>query len=257
MTKSRVQLLNLQLDSITKEELLSQFDQGLLVTPNVDHLIKLQKDSEFYRAYQSAEYCVCDSRILLILSRILFPKESIREQITGSDFFPSFCRYHANTESNVKIFLLGGTDASVLQAQQNINERTHSSIVVGGYSPPFGFEKDEKENSKILRLINESGADTLAVGVGAPKQELWIYNNRHKLKDIRRYMAIGATIEFESGHLKRAPKWMTKIGMEWAFRLALEPKRLFKRYILQDLPIFLLLIKQKTGHYRNPWGDSR
>lgn len=250
---NKVRLLNIDLDNLTSDELLQQFTEGVLVTPNVDHLIKLQKDREFYECYQKAEFAVCDSRILYMLSKVLFPANSLKAQITGSDFFPAFCDFHSRSTEGVKIFLLGGTEQSVQQAMLKINQRTSSNIVVGGYSPPFGFEKSAEETQKIIEQIRASGANTLAVGVGAPKQEKWIEAHRAGMPEIKRFLAIGATIEFESGNLSRAPKWMTKFGLEWLYRLGQEPKRLTKRYLQEDMPIFILLLKQRFGSYRNPW----
>jgi N-acetylglucosaminyldiphosphoundecaprenol N-acetyl-beta-D-mannosaminyltransferase len=252
MLTNKVKMLNVEMDNLTTQELLKEYHQGLLVTPNIDHLIKLQKDRDFYQCYQKAAYTVCDSRILYLLSRTLFPSNPLREQITGSDFFPAFCDYHGRRES-AKIFLLGGTEDSVQMAKNKINQRTRSSIIVGAHSPPFGFEKSEMETAKIINLINNSGADTLAIGVGAPKQEKWVCSHREKMPNIKRYLAIGATIEFESGNLQRAPKWMTHAGLEWLFRLVQEPKRLAKRYLVEDMPIFILLIRQRLGWYKDPW----
>lgn len=253
MQLHNTKILNIDVNNITSEELLSTFDEGFLVTPNVDHMIKLQKMRPFYEAYQSAEFKVCDSRILFLLVWLLFPSRKLKEQITGSDFFPKFCQHHANRENGATVFLLGGSTDSVVEAQTKINDKTDSNVVVGGYSPPFGFEKSPEETQKIIDLIEASGADTLAIGVGAPKQEVWVYQNRAKLPSIKRFLAIGATIEFESENLRRAPKWMTKCGLEWLFRLQQEPRRLSRRYLIDDLPIAFLLLKQKLGFYSNPW----
>lgn len=253
MPTTKVKMLNVEIDNLTTEELLQQYQQGLLLTPNIDHLIKLQKDRDFYLCYQQAAYTVCDSRILYLLSRVLFPGNPLRAQITGSDFFPAFCDYHSRKQSGAKVFLLGGTDKSVQAAKDKINQRTNSQVVVGAYSPPFGFEKSEAETDRIIDLIRNSGANTLAIGVGAPKQEKWVCTHLQKMPEITRYLAIGATIEFESGNLQRAPKWMTQMGLEWLFRLAQEPKRLAKRYLVEDMPVFFLLLKQRMGLYRDPW----
>lgn len=253
MQPSRVQILNITLDNLTLPELLDQFEQGLLVTPNIDHLIKLQRNEEFYRCYQSAQFTVCDSRIVYILSRLLFPRAALRAQITGSDFFPAFCRYHATRPNGAKVFLLGGSPQSVVKASEMINQRSGAEVVVDCYSPPFGFERDPAETASIIAAINASGADTLAVGVGAPKQEKWICAHRQEMPGVARYLAIGATIEFESGGLKRAPRWMTNYGLEWLYRLAQEPRRLARRYLVEDLPFFWLLLKQRFGAYKNPF----
>lgn len=252
MRPTRVQILNATLDNLTLPELLERFESGLLVTPNVDHLMKLQHDAEFYRCYQQAQFTVCDSRIVFVLSRLLFPRSALRAQITGSDFFPAFCRYHASRPDGAKVFLLGGSAQSVTKAAAMINQRSGAEIVVGYYSPPFGFERDPEETARIIEAVNQSGADTLAVGVGAPKQEKWICAHRHKLPGIARYLAIGATIEFESGELSRSPRWMTSLGLEWLYRLTQEPRRLTRRYLIEDIPFFWLLLKQRLGVYRNP-----
>lgn len=253
VNNSKTRILNIEIDNLTTEELLESFDEGILVTPNIDHLIKLQKDEDFYECYQQASYTVCDSRIIFLLSKLLPRRFALREQITGSDFFPAFCDYHADSRDKTAVFLLGGTETSVQQAMERINQRCKRRIVVGGYSPPFGFEKDEAENDKIIKMIEESGANALAVGVGAPKQEKWICKYRHRLPGVRMFMAIGATIEFESGNLRRAPRWMSRFGVEWVFRMLQEPNRLARRYLVEDSPFFLLLLKQGLGVYKNPW----
>ena len=251
----KFRFLNIDIDNVGFDDFLSNLKQGLVVTPNADHLIKLQKDQRFYQSYLSADHVVCDSKILLLLSKFLNNKKPIVDQIAGSDFFPAFCEFHKENTDKVKVFLLGGTDKTVDIARQKINAKTNSTIIVGAYSPPFGFEHDEDENNKIIDRIKSSGATVLAVGVGAPKQENWLAENRSKLPEIDLFFAIGATIEFEAGGLSRAPKWMTKLGIEWLYRLGQEPKRMFKRYILEDSVIFWLVIKQKLGLYANPWSD--
>ncbi|MEL6166569.1 MAG: WecB/TagA/CpsF family glycosyltransferase, partial [Cyanobacteria bacterium J06628_3] len=115
---------------------------------------------------------------------------------------------------------------------------------------------DEQECQKIIELINDSGANVLAIGVGAPKQELWLYQFKSKLKNIKTFLAIGATINFEAGHTKRSPKWMSEIGLEWFYRLWCEPQRLWKRYLFDDIPFFWLVLKQKFRLYKNPWSQT-
>lgn len=252
MTSNTSTLLNVKFDNITIDELLEQLDEGIVVTPNIDHLMKLQKDRDFYQCYQQADFTVCDSRIIYGLSKIFFPKQALRAQITGSDFFPAFCNYHKDNPK-ISIFLMGGTEESVVHAANNIDQRAGREIVKGAYSPPFGFEKDEKETQRIIDLINQSEATVLAIGVGAPKQEKWLMAHKEKITHVKIMLAIGATIEFESGNLSRAPKWMTKLGAEWFYRMCQEPKRLIRRYLIEDMPFFYLLIKQRLGIYRNPW----
>lgn len=252
---NKVNILNIDINNFTKHELLNELNAGVVFTPNIDHLVKLQKDESFYEAYLKAEYKVCDSRILLLKSRLgLLPY--IKEQIAGSDLFPDFCDFHRHNR-DIKVFLVGGTTESSLQkAMENINHKCDREIIVGGYSPPFGFEQDEIENQKIIDKIKESGANVVAVGVGAPKQELWIMQNKKFLPEIKLFFAIGATIEFQAGTLKRSPKLITKLGLEWAYRIYKEPLRLWKRYLYYDLPILYYILKQKFGVYTNPWREN-
>lgn len=254
---SKFRFLNVDIDNVGFEEFIENLTDGLVVTPNADHLIKLQKDHTFYTSYQQADHIVCDSKILKVLSKFLKPQAPIKEQIAGSDLFPAFCDYHKDNTETVKVFLLGGSEETVKIAQDKINKRTGSNIVVAGYSPPFGFEQNDAENKKIVELVNGSGATVLAMGVGAPKQENWLAKHRRELTGVRILMAIGATIEFEAGGLARAPKWMTKSGLEWVYRLFQEPKRMFRRYILEDTAILWLTLKQKLGLYKDPWGTGQ
>ncbi len=245
----KAKVLNIYIDNISIVELLQNIkDGGFLVTPNVDHLMKLQKDSEFHRIYNQADYIVCDSQIILWISKFL--GEPIEQKISGSDFFPQFY-WHYKNDASIKIFLLGGTNEAAKQAQQNINTKVNRQIVVGAYSPSIGFEKNTSECQQIVELINASGATVLAIGVGAPKQEKWIDKYKKNLPNIKIFLAIGATIDFEAGTLSRAPKWISNAGLEWLYRLILEPRRLWKRYLLASLPFFWLVLLQKINRYQD------
>ncbi|MBO3459844.1 WecB/TagA/CpsF family glycosyltransferase [Aetokthonos hydrillicola Thurmond2011] len=242
----KVKILNIEINNLSKSEFLETLRSGVVFTPNVDHLMKLQKDSEFLEAYSISDYKVCDSQILIYASRFL--GNPLKEKISGSDFFPDFYNYHRKNE-NIKIFLLGAREGVATTAQTKINKKVGRDIIVGTYSPPFGFEKNEEECQKILKMINSSGATVLAIGLGAPKQEKWLYKYKNELSSIKIFMALGATIDFEAGNIKRAPKWMSQIGLEWLFRLVSEPKRLWKRYLIDDIFFFFLILKQKLNLY--------
>lgn len=246
---NRVHILNVAIDNLSQQELLNLLKQqgGIVVTPNVDHLIKLQADPEFHQVYQSVDYRVCDSQILKLVSHWL--GTPIREKLSGSDLFPAFYQ-HCKDDKNVKIFLLGAAEGVAEKAKQRINQKVGREMVVDCYSPSYGFEKNKAECEKIVERVNRSGATVLAVGLGAPKQEKWIYNYRNRFPNINVFMAIGATIDFEAGNRPRSPQWMSKLGIEWAFRLMSEPKRLWKRYLVEDLPFFWLILKQKLNLYK-------
>jgi len=248
--RNKLKLLNIEINNLKTPELLDELTQGVVVTPNIDHLIKLQKDRSFYNVYQQADYVVLDSRVIYYMLKLLgFP---IRGVIPGSELFPAFYNYHKNNET-IKIFLLGSMNGIAETAMKIINQKTGRNIIVGAYSPSYGFDKKPEECAKIIEMINKSGASVLAIGVGAPKQEKWLVQYLPRLHTIKIGLAIGASIDFEAGYRKRSPRWIQLIGMEWFFRFLSEPKRLWKRYFIEDLPFFKLILKQKLGKYTNPF----
>jgi len=245
-----VDILNIQVNDVTQEELLREYTEGVLVTPNLDHLVKLQHDRAFYDAYQEARWVVCDSRVLFFVSRLT--RRPIREAIAGSSFFPAYCDYHRN-DADCRIFLLGGMDDTAQRARERINQRIGRNIVVDALSPSWGFDQKEDECRAIAERINQSGANVVVVGVGAPKQEKWIMKWRETMPGIKAWMALGATIDFEAGTSKRAPQFCRTLGMEWFYRFLCEPRRLFHRYFIRDMRFFGYYARQLTGHYKNPF----
>lgn len=246
---SKMKILNVEIDNITTDELLAQLKRGVLVTPNVDDMMKHQRDEEFHRYASQAEYCVCDSKILLLASK--FIGRPLKEAIPGSSFFPKYCEYHKDDDT--RIFLLGAKEGVGEEAKIRINEKIGREIVVDTYSPPFGFEKDEAECEHIVELLSKSSANVVLVGLGNPKQTKWIYKYKDRLSNIDVYLALGATIDFEAGNIKRAPMMFQKLALEWLYRLIKEPRRMYKRYLIDDMPFFWLLLKQKLGRYKNPF----
>lgn len=245
-----MKILNINILSIELNDFLHQLDKGVIFTPNVDHLVKLQKDIEFYKAYENSDWIICDSKIVSLASKFL--NNPIKEVIPGSSFLPAFYEFHKNN-NDIKIFLLGAAEGVAIQAMENINKKTGRKIVIDAYSPSFGFEKDNEECLKIVELIKNSEATVLVVGVGAPKQEIWINKYKDYLPNIKIFMALGATIDFEAGNVKRAPAFFQKFYLEWFYRLIQEPKRLWKRYLVDDMSFFYYIFKQKLGLYKNPF----
>ena len=240
-----VDILNISIDNLSLIELLDKLKHGGIVfTPNVDHIVKLQKDEVFYTIYQNADYRVCDSQILMMASRFL--GSPLKEKISGSDLFPAFYNYYKK-DQDIKIFVLGGLEGTARKVQEKVNQQANREMVVDYYCPPFGFEYDIDECDKIIHKINQSGATVLAMGVGSPKQEIWICKHRNKLKNVKTFLAIGATIDFEAEYKSRAPKWMSNAGLEWLYRLIQEPKRLWKRYLIDDSSFLFLIVLQKLN----------
>lgn len=244
-----IRLLNLDLHDLSWAEALA-IERGVIFTPNVDHLMRMQRDRSFWTLYQQADYRLCDSRILWWASGWVGPRR-LQAQVAGSDLLPAYARAWAGRR---RVFLLGGsTPARALAAQQRLDQAIGQPVVADAYAPPLGFEADPAENARILTRIRASKAEVLAVGVGSPKQERWLMAHRDELPMVQVFLAVGKTIDFLSGAVHRAPAWMTRSGLEWAYRLVQEPGRLARRYLIEDLPVFRLLLQQKLGRYRNPW----
>ncbi len=247
---NRIRILNVEVDSISQGELLKQLKKGVLVTPNVDQIVKMQSDFEYYRIVQHSEWVICDSKILYLCAKLL--RTPLPEAIPGSSFFPAFYEFHKDNE-NCKIFLLGAMDGVAQKAMDIINKKVERNIVVGAYSPSYGFENKQEENERIYQMVNDSGANVVLVGVGCPKQEKWVEAHKAQMHNVDIWMALGATIDFEAGNVKRAPLIWRKLCLEWFYRFLQEPRRLFKRYFVDDMKFFWYFGKQLMGIYKNPF----
>lgn len=242
---SRIKFLNTEVDNLTMDEAVQRIEQLILskkpsyvVTPNVDHIVKLEEDEEFQNVYREADLIVTDGMPLIWISK--FKGTKIKEKVSGSDLFPKVCDLAA--KKRYTVFLLGAAEGVAEKASENLKDKYTGLNVVGTYSPSYGFEKKEEEIEKIIEMINEVNPDILAVGLGAPKQEKFLYNYKNKL-NVPVSLAIGASIDFEAGNIERAPEWMQNTGLEWLYRLCKEPKRMFKRYLIDDMKIFKLIFK--------------
>ncbi len=237
----RVKAFGIAIDSITLEQTLDTFNSGVLVTPNVDHLMLLKESAEMRAAYEEAEFVLTDSQILFFALKLL--GKPVPEKISGSDFLPAYCHFHAKKQDK-KIFILGGKPGVARAAMQAINRRCEVNIVVGEHSPSMTFASNATEIEQVTALINESDADALVVGLGSPKQEIFIHQHRHKFQKVRSFLAVGASIDFEAGNIQRAPSWMSRFGLEWLFRLIQEPGRLWKRYLVRDIQFLRMFLRE-------------
>lgn len=244
---NRVTLLGVSIDNITWNEtlqainsLVAQRKPAFIVTPNVDHIVRLQHDHDFNIIYANAALVLADGMPLLWGSRFL--GQPIKEKISGSDLVPKISELAANR--GYRLFLLGGREGAASGAAKVLQDRHPGIQIAGCYCPPFGFEHDAVENHKIIELIKAAQPDILLVGLGSPKQEKWIARHYQEIR-VPVCIGIGVTFEFIAGMVKRAPAWMQRSGLEWLWRLMMEPKRLWRRYLIQDMRYFFLLLKEK------------
>jgi exopolysaccharide biosynthesis WecB/TagA/CpsF family protein len=244
----RSRILNAWVDSLTVEEIVEELNEGILFTLNPDHLYWLQRNPDFAAAYRKASLVSSDSKY--VYWGLAFLGRAIKQKSSGSDIVPAYWRHHANNPA-VRIFLLGAKPGIARMAQERINRLAGRDIVVGALGPSFNFVNDEQETAEAIKAINASGATCLIVGLGAPKQEIWIERNRALMPYIKVCMGVGATIDYEAEAVKRAPRWMTRNGLEWVYRMATEPRRYWRRYT-RTLEFFWLVLLDRFGLYRPP-----
>ena len=246
---SRMRFMNIEIDNLTMKEALQEIDKliqedknAFVVTPNVDHIIQLERGGELVEAYKQADLILTDGKPLIWISK--WYGTPIKEKISGSDLFPLLCDMAA--QKGYRMFFLGAAEGVAAKAAENLKKKYKGLQVVGTYSPPKGFEKDEAEMEKIRTMVKTSQPHILIVALGCPKQEFFILHNRDTL-GVPISLGLGASIDFEAGNIKRAPKWMADHGLEWIYRITQDPKRLAKRYLVDDTKIFRLAIKYKKA----------
>lgn len=244
---ARIKFMNTEIDNLTMKETLDEIDKLILkndksyvVTPNVDHIVQLETDVELKNIYRDASLILADGKPLLWISK--WYKTPIKEKISGSDLFPLLCEMAA--KKGYSMFFLGAAEGVAAKAAENLKKKYNGLKIVGTYSPPYGFEKDEIESEKIIDMVKEANPDILILGLGSPKQEKFIYKYRNRL-NIPISLGLGASFDFEAGNIKRAPKWMSNHGLEWLFRITQDPKRMTKRYLVDDRKILSLVVRYR------------
>lgn len=161
-----------------------------------------------------------------------------KENMNGTDFIPKLLKIAAEEEKG--IFLLGGLEGTAENAAARLKEQSPDFKITdtgNGY-----FDVDNSDD--VINLINKSNAELLIVGMGVPRQEIWLYENLSKFENVKLAVAGGAILDFISGNVKRAPGWMQNFGLEWVYRLINEPRRLFKRYLWGNLNFFINVVRK-------------
>ena len=238
VTRPPIAILGVPFDNVTKveaiklvEEMIGSGRPHYLVTPNVDFLAQARKDVELRRILFEAHLVLCDGTPLVWASKLL--GNPLPERVAGADLVPLLIEVAAR--KGYRLFLLGASPESAQRAVARLQKAYPDLTITGHYSPPFN-ELLEMDHEEIKRRIKEAKPDLLFVSFGCPKQEKWVAMHYRAL-GVPVTAGVGATIDFLAGHVKRAPLWMQRGGVEWLFRLAQEPRRLFRRY-LSDLWIF-------------------
>jgi N-acetylglucosaminyldiphosphoundecaprenol N-acetyl-beta-D-mannosaminyltransferase len=249
---SRVTMFDVHFDNYDFLDLLAYMDEVIrqnnhsyILTCNVDHLIKLRKDAEFQKVYSDAGAIVADGMPIIWASKML--RKPLKQKVSGSDLFAKLGEAFA--ERQYKLFFLGSAAGIPEQAVKNLKLVFPNLNIVGCYSPSYGFEKKKDENEQIIQMLIDTQPDIVFVGVGAPKQEKWIYQNYLQYK-VPISIGVGATFDFLSGTVKRAPNIMQRTGFEWFWRLVQEPRRLWKRYLVHDAMFAVLLWREVVKQFK-------
>lgn len=246
---ARMKFMNTEIDNLTMEETLREIEKliqenrsSYVVTPNVDHIVQLETNRELQTVYANASLILTDGKPLLWIAK--WYGTPIKEKISGSDLFPLLCEMAA--QKGYRMFFLGAAEGVAAKAAENLSKRYKGLQVVGTYSPSYGFEKNTEEMNKTKTMIKEANPHILIVGLGCPKQEKFMYHYCKEL-GVPISLGLGASFDFEAGNIKRAPRWMADHGLEWLFRITQDPKRMAKRYLVDDRKILELAIKYKNS----------
>jgi len=241
-------LLNTYVNNLSMNEAIDCVEQMIITNKksyvasiNVDVVIKIEEDNYLKSIINEADMVLVDGKPLVWIAKWM--KRPVKEKISGSDFVPQLCQTIAS--KGYTFFIIGGKEGIGEKAKNNLEKEIPNIRIVGTYAPPLGFENDDEEVARINAMINEVHPDILIVCFGCPKQEKWIYENYQKYNATVSIIA-GATVDFLAGNVKRAPKWMSDYGLEWFYRFLCEPRRLFKRYFIDDMKIFRLALKYKA-----------
>jgi N-acetylglucosaminyldiphosphoundecaprenol N-acetyl-beta-D-mannosaminyltransferase len=252
----RVALFGIEINALTMRQAVERIYEWVrtpgvgcryVVTPNIDHVVVLQQHAGLRAAYASASLVLPDGFPVVWASRLV--GRPLPELVPGSDLVPAIFDAAA-AHAGLRVFLLGAAPGVADEAAERIGQRWPGVQVVGTYSPPLGFEHDAAENMRIIGRINATEADLLILGLGAPKQELWIAQHAHEL-EVSGALCVGATIDFLAGEKSRAPAWMRRCRLEWLHRLASEPRRLAGRYA-RDAWVFPQLVWRQWRQQEDP-----
>jgi N-acetylglucosaminyldiphosphoundecaprenol N-acetyl-beta-D-mannosaminyltransferase len=223
-----------------------------IVGPNAFLVTLAEHNDRFAQAMQAADLAVPDGISIVIASRLL--GSPIPERVTGGDLMERMCAESAHY--GFRLFFLGGLPGAAAMAAFNLSELYPGLRICGTCCPPMGFENDPAEQARVRKIIEELKPDLLCVALGAPKQEIWMHENAATLP-VGAILPVGAAFDTQSGLRRRAPGWIQRIGLEWLFRLVMEPRRLWRRYLIGNAEFVLLVLRQwlalKATTMRDRW----
>ena len=198
-----------------------------IMGPNAFLVTLAAKNHAFAQALQRASLCLPDGMSVVWGARLL--GEWIPERVPGGEFMEQACA--ACAEHGLSVYFLGGLPGAAEGAAKALKERYPGLLIAGTDCPPVGFEREEAANEAVRERIRAARPDLLCVALGAPRQEIWMLDECPSLP-IGAALSVGAALDTQAGLRKRAPAWTHRIGVEWLYRLAMEPRRLWERYLI-------------------------
>lgn len=239
----RVRLMGMPVDPVTQREAIDHILNmlelgrgGWVITPNLDQLRQYYRWPELRPMYQRAQLVLADGMPLLLAGRL--QGTPLPERVAGSELIYTLTA--AAAKAGRSVFLLGGNLGTAEGAAARLNELNPGLGKVGTHFPPLGFEKDSAQMAQMIEALQAARPDIVFVGLGFPKQEKLIDQLREKFPQTW-FLGVGISFSFVAGQIKRAPKWVQAICCEWLHRMLQEPRRLFVRYIVNDLPFAVRL----------------
>jgi N-acetylglucosaminyldiphosphoundecaprenol N-acetyl-beta-D-mannosaminyltransferase len=246
--RKRVSLLGTRIDRVELPSLAQWIEAFLasgaphqVITANLDFIAIARRRPHFARIVDEADLVICDGKPLQWASALW--GEPLPARVTGMHLVIETARLSA--KNGYRIFLLGAAPGVAVRAARELERLAPGVAIAGAYSPPQG-SFDVAEDTHMVSLIRAAQTDALFVALGAPRQDEWIYAHLPEL-EVSLCAGVGGVFNFLAGETRRAPEWVQRMGFEWAYRLAQEPARLWRRYLIDDLPLFFELAAQQAA----------
>lgn len=243
-------IFGLELSLLDREQLIEELlavpvtadGAKLLATVNVDHVVTLRTDRRFREAYDSAWRITVDGAPVYLYARAR--GVGLSGRVTGADLFATLIeRWVPNHH---RLFMLVANEEAASRMRRLLALRGYDERSLQIEVPPFGFENDAAFNEALTARIREHRPTHVVLGLGAPKSEIWAYEQRDNLGDPF-VLCVGAAVEFATGLKQRSPLFMRRVGMEWMWRFGTEPRRLFRRYFIRSFGFILAMLADRPG----------
>jgi N-acetylglucosaminyldiphosphoundecaprenol N-acetyl-beta-D-mannosaminyltransferase len=235
--------MGMPIDQITQRqaiehvlEMLARGRGGWVITPNLDQLRFYHRWPDLRQMYERAELVLADGMPLLWAGWL--QGTPLPERVAGSELIYTLTASAA--EVGRSVFFLGGNPCAANGAALELRRINPLVKIAGTYCPPLGFEKDQAEMKRVIDALNSAAPNIVFVGLGFPKQEKLIESLRDAFQHTW-FLGVGISFSFVSGEIRRAPRWLQRLGLEWVHRMSQEPRRLFVRYVVNDLPFAVKL----------------